>query len=324
MASSASELKAGPAEKVDEAVLGPTVLLENQTLIAAPALGLTAYLADTPLWARSGAKKALELFLSVVPRDTLTSFTTSASTHWAPLGKSAKALDPASLGAWTPLGSPLRNHFFLRLADIPNVPQIGFSYTEIDPRLAARSGVIELTLPLSAPPIDLLRLATGLATIGSLDTLVGGYVARWNTVEVTAAFTQVHRWARRFRGLDIQDPDEMGWYTSRALPGTNWLTLIGDGPARAREFDVTSLSQRRWEEGVIVRTTPTGPLLQAGLSPTVGDMNALQFATAYSEVARELEPLIVKSPPLFWGPFRPKPEPTYKWMRRLIDVTEWP
>src|SRR5205809_79104 len=65
MPASTPELKAGPAEKIDEAILGPTVWLENQTLIAAPALGLTAYLADTVFWAHSGAQQALELFLSV-------------------------------------------------------------------------------------------------------------------------------------------------------------------------------------------------------------------------------------------------------------------
>jgi hypothetical protein len=317
------ELPVGPGQKAPPS-LGPSLWVEKDTLAARPALGLTAYLAEPEWWARDGVKRALDAFLQVVPQDRLLAFTSSLLTEWRPLPKGSRALELDRMDAWTPLGRPPRHHFFLRFADVPNLPEIGFSYTEIDSRRADRSGVLELTLPLAAPPKDLLRLADALIQLGALDALVGGYVARWNVTCLTPAFDQIYLWTRRFLGLDVQDAEEMAWRTPRALPATNWLTYLGTRPAGAREIDVAALAARPWSSSVDVIHGPSGLFLRAGPNPSLADLNGLALPVEYREVATALEAALVPDPPLLWGAFRREPERTRRWLRRWIDVGEWP
>src|SRR5207244_2004001 len=122
-------------------------------------------------------------------------------------------------GSSTLKGTP-RHFFWLKLADAPNCPSIGFTYTEIDPQRNDRAAVLELTLPATHPPGELAAIASRLTGLGSLHAMVGGYAGRWNWLQQRLAFNQLYRWAQRYPGLDIQDPEAMAVHAPGGLPGS--------------------------------------------------------------------------------------------------------
>ena len=211
-----------------------------------------------------------------------------------------------------------RHLFSLRLSDVPNVPEFGFSYTEVDPARATRSGVLEVTLPFNAPPVHLETLARTLAAIGPLHGLVGGFGVRWNVLHQRLAFHQVYLWARRFLGLDVQEPEVFAWQAPRALPGVSWLNWVPE-PLLAAIMD-------RADGGaspeVRVDRLPGGALVVAGPKPVMGDLNRMEFPRAYAAAASLLLPLFPPAPPPFWGGFH-QGDATLRWYRRLVDPEAW-
>jgi hypothetical protein len=285
-------------------------------------LGLTAYLADTDYWAQSGVVLAYDAFLASPAADRLRYYTTSMLTDWRAIRPGALKELRNSLSAWRlAVGRP-REHFFFRVADEPNCPQVGFSYTEIDQRRAQRSGVIEVSFPQRHDPTELVRLLELLVESGPLHCAVGGYAARWNVLYPDYAFTKLYFWSLRYWGIDIQVPEEMAYQTVRGLPGANWLTALGEPWARAREVELSSLLQRPWQSGVKASSFRRGIVLQAGIKPTLGDLNQLALPEAYAEAARGLAELFVEKPPEFPGPFAAENR-TQRWLRRLVEPKEW-
>jgi hypothetical protein len=292
--------------------------------LARNTLGLTAYLADPEHWAREGAHAVLEAFLESLPRgwvDHLRALSTSSMDVWKLIGPAERDGLISSLISHNVLRD-LRHLFWLKLFNDHGAPSLGFSYTEIDPRRAERSAVIELTLPQEHEPADLCQLALRIAHAGPVHSIVGGYTIRYDDRYKSQAFYQIYRWVSRYIGLDVQVADEMAWKTPTALPGTSWLTVIGAPLARECEIDLVALRERAWEHGV--RTIPAGEglLLQAGEAPVLGDLNRLSYPHAYAEVANTLSSSFVEAPPSFWGPFYADGH-TLPWFRRFIDTTAW-
>jgi hypothetical protein len=286
------------------------------------ALGLTAYLAEPEFWAREGAQRALDLLLQSPVAGQLRSYTTSVMTRWQEAGPKKLQELRQGLNSRVLVQDRPRHFMFFRLADVPNCPSVGFSYTEVDPRRSERSAVLELTLPQAHPSEELLALATTLGKLGPLHCLVGGYVVRWNVLHQKTAFNQFYRWAQRYLGLDIQDAEALAEFTPSALPGSNWLTLVSARVARAREFELAALQRVRWKQPVAVSAVGENLLLRAGERPTLGDLNRLSYPEAYAEVARQLEPLFVEEPPEFWGQFTNTAH-TGAWLRRLVGARDW-
>jgi hypothetical protein len=308
---------------MDAPALTPPVLshLRTADTVVRAELGLTAYLAEPRLWATEGAARVLRAFLELVPSDGPSFYTTSLLTSWRVRGRDPAALADA-LSARGLVHDLLRHHFFFRLADDPGAPGLGFSYTEIDPARATRSAVLELTLPAGTDPARLLALAETVARTGPLHALVGGWAARWNPRWRALAFSQLHRWCRRFLGLDVQVPEEMAWLTPEALPGAGWLTLVGEPVARARGLELAALAAARWRHPVRAASLPAGLLLQAGPAPSLGDVNALGWPAPQAEVARALADHLVPDPPAFWGDFHDRGD-TKRWFRRLLAPQDW-
>jgi hypothetical protein len=290
--------------------------------IARPALGLTAYLATPDFWARSGASKALRLFLSRAPRKRLEFLTTSVMTEWRAVAQSELDVIADELTAEVLLLDAPRHHFSLSLVDVPDLPEVGFSYTEVDPKRGDRTGVLELTLPPETPPAELLALARAVAEIGPLFSLVGGCVVRWSPLFQSLAFDQIYLWSRRFVGFDVQDPEEMAWCAPESLPGISWLTLLGDPLAKAMGRSPEELLARAWKEPISVQRTSAGVLIQAGSEPSWGDLNAFAFPDAYAEVARALEKALPEEPPRLQGAFMAD-DLTQLWLRRFVDPGAW-
>jgi hypothetical protein len=153
-------------------------------------------------------------------------------------------------------------------------------------------------------------------------SLVGGYTARWNVLYPKLAFNQFYVWAQRYLGLDIQDAEELAPHAPRGLPGSNWLTYVGEPLAKQLEFDLAPLRRSAWKPPVELLPVRSGLLLRAGAGPTMGDLNRFAYPESYAEVARKLEPLFVKEPPEFWGAFADEKR-TGAWLRRLVGAEDW-
>ncbi|MFN0062567.1 MAG: type VI immunity family protein [Myxococcaceae bacterium] len=290
--------------------------------IARPALGLTAYLAEPDSWARGGASKALKVFLERAPRKRLEFLTTSVMTEWRALAQRELEALADELTAQVLLLKAPRHHFTLSLVDVPDLPEVGFSYTEIDPKRGDRAGVLELTLPPETPPSQLVDLAKAIAEIGPLFSMVGGCVVRWSPIFQNLAFDQIYLWSRRYVGFDVQDAEEMAWHAPESLPGTGWLTLVGNPLAETIDCSPEKLLRQKWKEKIEVHRTSAGVLIQAGSEPSWGDLNAFAFPDAYAEVARALKDGLPKAPPRLQGAFRAD-DLTLQWLRRFVEPGKW-
>jgi hypothetical protein len=295
--------------------------LDPNIVLSEVSLGLTAYLDEPERWAGGGAAEMLRAFLARAPNIPLL-YRTSLMSEWDLFRSPTEATRLADwLSAHWTQGRP-RHQFFVELADNVQVVDVGFFYREIDPARASRPSVLELTLPQDHDPSALRDLARKLPEIGPLRSALGGFAARWNSSQKGNAFRAIHTWCHRFLGLDVQDHEEIAWQALASLTGINWLTIVGEPLAAAAGFDLAALAGRAWKNGAISTPVPKGLLLQAGPAPALGDLNELALPSAYVEVARALEPLLVKEPPALWGTFFEKKD-TNAWMRRFIDPERW-
>ncbi|WP_224363119.1 type VI immunity family protein [Hyalangium versicolor] len=296
---------------------GHDVLLESPDVtLARWSLGLTLYLDEPFVWASEGAAALLARYLEVAPVDRLAWYTTSMLPDWHRFTpRTTEGLLRSLSVPWSEVR--VRHLFTFRLVDDLGAPEVGFFYKEID-EARGRRGFLQLLLPPSHDPGDLLQLAQEISERWPVLSGVGGYMATWNEWLKSTAFWSLFRWSKRFLGLDIQDPDPMSWHVAEGLPGSNWLTLVGDKLAQKLELDVPALRQRTWTQPIRVHALRRATLVQAGSAPTLGDLNALRYPAAYAEAARALEPCFVKEPPEYWGGFFEEKR-TRLWLRRLVD-----
>lgn len=305
---------------LDELPLGYYITPERRVLARAP-LGLTAYLDGQDTWAHGGAQRMLRRFLARTPRAPLTGFATSLMSHWRPLDDD---LLKEAIESFETRGilHGMRHLFWMKLANDWGAPGLGFTYWEVDPRRAARAGILEITLYEVDDPQLLRELALALLECGPVYSLVGGFVYRYDEHEKAAAFEQIYRWATRHVGIDVQMPEDMSWLAPRVIPGVNWLTYVGPGLAKNAEIDLGAVAAPPFEHDVRTHAVAGGVLLQAGEAPLQGDLNRFRWPFAYAEVARRLSPWFPSPPPDLWGPFY-RERHSELWFRRLVDPAGW-
>ncbi|MEM9189071.1 MAG: type VI immunity family protein [Myxococcota bacterium] len=284
--------------------------------VASVALGVTAYL-DEPLhWARGGARRLLEAFLERVPRERLTTYTTSMLADYRTIRP--HEVEVLAQGLSVPDQVRPRHQFQFRLADAPGAPELGFAYREVDRRLD-RTGVLQIVLPRSSDPATLRALVEHLAD-EPVHCAIAGYQLSYREVDRPTAFWWGYEWARRFVGVDLQDADALAWEAHRGLPGTNWLTLVGTPFLRRWNVPlgecVGRLNDASYTEHL------GGALFQAGPEPTLGDLNQLTYPYVYREVAHALQPYLLATPPEYLGGFY-RHQATQAWMHRFIDPESW-
>jgi hypothetical protein len=288
--------------------------------VARVELGLTLYLTDMMTWARSGAARALELFLKRAPRKWLTFYTTSLLPRWHVIGEASHAELVSSLSLPWSAGKP-RHLLSFELSDDMHAHCAGFAYREIDPTRTGRAGILELTLPQETDPAQLLELTQEVAACGPFFCGVAGYVARWNVNQRRLAFEHIYNWSHRYWGLDAQDAERFSWLAPHALPGSNWLTLIGHGLLDAAKLDLKPLLKGEGLHDVEATSLEQGVLVRAGKA-TIGDLNEVTVPEAYAEAARWLAPAFVKEPPPLYGPFADA-ENTLDWQQRFLVPKKW-
>ncbi len=283
-------------------------------------LGVTFYLADAEHWGRGAAARALETFVQLAPQDFLLWYTTSTLDGYRRVRASTlrDVLDAFSVG-W--LGK-LRHGFEFVLADDMGSECTGFRYVEIDEKRAARTSLLELTIPAHLEPALLLRMADAVFGLGPIWCGIGGYALRYNPLHKGTAFTAAHGWTRRYLGLDIQDRDRMPWLVRGELPGVSWLNFLGAPWLAASGLDVGALVAHRFAEPISVSVVPAGARIVAGERPNLGDLNRFQDPRAYRELAAQLAAYFVSAPPPLYGRFLERGDAA-AWFRRHLDPGGW-
>ncbi|MFO0646070.1 MAG: DUF3396 domain-containing protein [Polyangiales bacterium] len=299
----------------------PAYLVRDPSVsVLRAALGLTLYLDDPMHWAREGAVASLRSFLAHAPAAGERWFTTSAMASWEPLTDATLARIEEALTL--PWGRRAPRHLLhVRLADDTGAPTLGWQYREIDDgRPGAGVGWLQIVLPEAHPADDLLALAIELGQEHPFVAGVGGYLGVINPSESPTAFQLLRAWCRRYLGLDAQHPDTAARYAQRALPGTNWITMLG--PTLRSALPPGADLAAPWSEPVAVIPLSRGALLRAGESPTLGDVNTLTAPAAYAEVAHRLATLLPASPPELphWDA---DAKETAAWMRRFVEPEVW-
>ncbi len=285
-------------------------------------LGLTLYIHEPEFWARGGAAQALDTFLRFAPRERLTYFTTSTQNEW-------RRITPPELSGLasllsTPWGADATRHLFsFSLVDHIDVPETAFRYREVSARLSPRRcGWVQFVLPQSSDPETLLALAIELGQRWPHLCAVGGYLADWNPWHKPPAFWDLFRWSKRHLGLDIQDPDAMGWRVHRGIPGTNWITLLNRGYIDGLGMSPDELVEHEWKRDITTLSLEHGVLIRAGAKPSLGDVNLMEYPFAYGEVAQRLAPYILATPPRMCGGFW-ESELSRDWLTRLVEPEGW-
>ncbi len=303
-------------------VLVPLHLRSNEYIVVLrPVLGLTLYLAEPAWWAREGAAEAYRLFLEAVDPKRLGFFTSSRLRKWQRVEEPRDYLEELS-SVKLALDRP-RHLFSFTIADYPNTPETAFHYAEVDPDRSERASVLQLTLPPESDPNELMQLALQLTNLGPSLSGVGGYSVRWHRGHQRLAFEHFYLWSQRFVGLDAEDPWEAALTAHEGLHGTSWLTHVGTPLADEVGLDLDRLTNAAFSEDVLGIRTKHGLLLRAGEKPSLGDLNQLDFPTAYAEVARALDQSMAPTPVRFWG-YLFEEDRSALWRRRLVDPTSWP
>ncbi|RZO60831.1 MAG: DUF3396 domain-containing protein [Sandaracinaceae bacterium] len=294
---------------------------DSAVTIARVELGLTLYLDETLTWAHQGAARVLQSFLAVVPPDHLSWYSTSHMQSWRKLEHDAmsKLVGMVSLG-WS--DATPRHLFEFLVTDDVGCPSSGLRYREIDTSRAGRAGVLEVTLPQEYDPGYLLPIARAALEAGALWSGIGGYAVRFNHHFKADAFDVAWAWGRRYVGVDIQDAEQHAWKCREGLPGTNWITILGQSLAGAIGFDPRHAMSHPWNDPSITTEIARGNLLiRAGEAPTVGDSHRFDGLDAYREAAGITRNLLAPSPS-FLGYFGDR-GCTSAWFRRLVDGG-WP
>lgn len=300
----------------------PTAVLSERrdVSVARVTVGMTFYLDDGRAWMTGAAEKALRLFLKLCPGKPVWWFTTSHLMKWL---KVAPADAPPLLRELTlSLGERPRHLLWVRLADDTGAPSRSFSYREVDTERSDRAGSLQVCFPLETDPDVLMAFAQRLCADTPLWSAVGGYLVTWNPIARATAMRDARPWCRRYLGLDVQDPDAMALHARNGLPGTSWLTFIGQRLANRAGIDLPVLVRHRWKHGTRLQEMPTGLLVQAGAAPTPGDLNRLAYPHAYAEVGHRLGPWLVREPPDLWSsPF--SEDDSRAWFERFANAARW-
>lgn len=255
-----------------------------------PCLGLTLYLAPVPGWAEQYASELFGSFLDHIDPIALRAWVTSAVSHWRTIA------DIEDLRIQLESGSLLgrvRHLWRFSTADDTHAPGVGFTYREVDPRRAPPLGYVQIFLPFRTPPDELLALAIEIGQRFPIACGVGGYCFSTNRLYPRNSFYAAFRQAKRFIGVDVQEPEAMSWHAAHSLPTTGWLTLLGM-TATAAGIDVEALAARNWKHDIGVLRLAHATLIRAGDAPRTGDVNLMSYPTAMAEVADALAPYFVK------------------------------
>ncbi len=124
----------------------------------------------------------------------------------------------------------------------------------------------------------------GYAGIGILESL--------DSITIRRHEKAVYALAKRFPGLEVDSPVDHTLYLSKGIKGVNWLTVLGDAwVERLGGRDKLSGLPR---DAFPIYNYPGGIVIQAGVTPEIGDRNRRLKPQNYPRVARLLKEIRVQ------------------------------
>ena len=109
------------------------------------------------------------------------------------------------------------------------------------------------------------------------------------------------------------------------VPGINWLTLVGNEFAAAKQVSLDALAAQANQlesEGIYQRRGTHAMVIAAGRKPLQGDINVGESLEAYARVDELVRPLLLTDHSPLWGPFA-KPKVLTAWLRRFEAPRAW-
>ena len=132
----------------------------------------------------------------------------------------------------------------------------------------------------------ILKPYTGYAGLGLIQSV--------DTREKLRTIRQVYPLAKRFPGLDVDNPSIIANHIDGKIKGVNWLTVVSDQCLQSiggRQGLISKLGKDfqifDYDEGVII---------QAGPTPQFGDVNRKNIPNHYCELSSMLKPLRMQFP----------------------------
>lgn len=289
--------------------------------LAQCALGLTLYTRHRPPEPGTGAARMLSMFLEYAPRERLRWMRTSLRNHWVALRERELEMLVEELGARGLDGSP-RHLFELHVADRTDAPQVFFSHREVDEARGAGAGYIQLGLRPEDSAGDLFQLAMEACHHVPHWWGTAGYLVAMNPFDPCSAASAAWRWAKRYWGVDVQQPDRQRIRAPLGPSSVNWLTLLGRGlldraPEAREEIGADAVrNDASWLEG------REGGLLRAGPSPTLADMNWMESCSSYASAHHVLRDFIAPAGRGVYGGFW-EADALSAWGRRFTEPEGW-
>lgn len=226
---------------------------------------------------------------------------------------------------------PLVGHWGVELRDDPKVSDTASGYTVVQfADLAPVRGMERLSH---------IRVFFGSETpVGILTTLgewasahlplwwgSAGFVFHHSEGTMWVAHKRMAALAKRYWGVQIQDMTTLQWDGFHGMPGVNWLTLVGNEFAAARELSVDALVAQSSElesQGVFLRRGSHATAIAAGAKPLELDINIGADYSVYRRADELLRPLLLTEHTPLYGPFA-KPKVLSAWMRRFESPRQW-
>ncbi|HYO59189.1 type VI immunity family protein [Archangium sp.] len=99
--------------------------------------------------------------------------------------------------------------------------------------------------------------------------------------------------ARRFPGLELDDPLVHVLYLRHGIKGNNWLTVLAD--SWVKTLGGLELLTKKLGEGFTFHSYPGGVMIQTGPHPQLGDVNRRLEPVGYRQLAQVLRPIRIRS-----------------------------
>lgn len=226
---------------------------------------------------------------------------------------------------------PLLGYWGVELCDRPKTPHATSGYTVLQFADAApvrgmeRLSHIRVRFGSETPVSTLTSLGEWASTHLPLWWGTAGFMFHHTEGTMFTAHTRMAALAKRHWGVQIVDATALQWDGLRGLPGINWLTLVGNEFAEAKDVSVDALADQAnglESEGVYQRRGTHATVIAAGRKPLQGDINLGESLDAYARVDELLRPLLLTDHTPLWGPFA-NPRVLNAWLRRFEEPRAW-
>lgn len=287
--------------------------------VARCCLGMTLYTRHRPPTPSIGVAELLRAFLATDAARRARLLRTSLMSDWIALGPETVE-DVIAHVANDGLTGRVRHLFSFHLASAADAPEVFFEYREID-EARGSAGYVQLGMPCDTAPAVLWRLARLAAERVPMWSGAAGYLGSVHPRELAAGHGVFAEWAKRYWGLDVQDPERARLHAHEGVPSVSWLTFLG-----ADLLDPADFADLRRAAAVYpsIEWTPgrEATTVRAGDEPTLADAHAMQVGASLGKAHALLARLLPRDPVRLYGGFW-EGDASKRWSRRFLEPEGW-